>query len=87
MASALTIHSVDPTLSKRIAAMAKREGKSLNQTVKDALAEYFGLQTSRGSGKKRNGIMRHCGVLSAKDAEELRKAQSAFREVNPEDWG
>ena len=27
------------------------------------------------------------GVLSAKDAEELRKAQSAFREVNPEDWG
>ena len=51
MSSVLTIHSLDPVLSGRISSIAKRDGKSLNQTVKDALAEHFGLKPFKGVGK------------------------------------
>jgi hypothetical protein len=86
MSSVLTIHSMDPILSGRISALARREGKSLNQTVKDALAEHFGLKQKRGGQLRDNGIMSLCGILSHNDAEELRKAQEPFRTIDPEDW-
>ncbi len=85
MSEALTIHSLDPVLSGRISSAAKRNGKSLNQTVKDALAEHFGLKP-RGPRNTDNGIMSLCGVISHKDAEELRATLATFRTVNPEDW-
>jgi hypothetical protein len=86
MASVLTIHSIDPVLSGRISSLARREGKSLNQTVKDVLAEHFGLKPKHGGQPLDNGIMSLCGILSHKDADELRKAQEAFRTIDPEDW-
>ena len=81
MASVLTIHSIDPVLSGRISSLARREGKSLNQTVKDVLAEHFGLKPKHGGQPLDNGIMSLCGILSHKDADELRKAQEAFRRI------
>ena len=86
MASVLTIHALDPALSGRIASQARRDGKSLNQTVKDALAEHFGLKPAAGRTPADNGIMSLCGILPHGAANELRKAVSPFREVNPEDW-
>lgn len=86
MASVLTIHAMDPALSRRIASQARRSGKSLNQTVKDALAEHFGLKPGSGCVSGDNGIMSLCGKLRHEDADELRKAVAPFREVNPEDW-
>ena len=86
MASVLTIHAMDPALSRRISSKARREGKSLNQTVKDSLAEYFGLKPATGRTAADNGIMSLCGILSHDDAEELRRAVAPFREVHPEDW-
>ena len=86
MSSVLTIHSIDPVLSGRIYSLARREGKSLNQTVKDALAEHFGLKAGRASLPRDNGIMSLCGILPHKDAEDLRTAVAPFRTVNPEDW-
>lgn len=86
MSSVLTIHSLDPALSGRIASQARRNGKSLNQTVKDALAEHFGLKPTAGRVAGDNGIMSLCGTLRHEAAAELRKAVAPFREVNPEDW-
>ncbi len=87
MSSVLTIHSLDPVLSGRISSIAKRDGKSLNQTVKDALAEHFGLKPQSPRPRTTdNGIMSLCGILSHEDAQELRDTVAAFRVVNPEDW-
>ena len=85
MSAALTIHSLDPVLSGRISSAARRDGKSLNQTVKDALAEHFGLK-ARSPRANDNGIMSLCGILSHEDAQELRETLATFRTVNPEDW-
>lgn len=86
MSAALTIHSLDPVLSGRISSLAQREGKSLNQTVKDALAEHFGLKPRSSRVAADNGIMSLCGILSHEDAKELRETLADFRTVNPEDW-
>lgn len=85
MSATLTIHSVDPALSKRLLSLARREKKSLNQTVKDVLATHFGLRTG-GGGRSRNDIMRFCGVLTAADAKALRAAQEPFNRIDPEEW-
>ena len=86
MSAALTIHSLDPVLSGRISSLAKREGKSLNQTVKDALAEHFGLKPRSPRVAADNGIMSLCGILPHEDAKELRETLATLRAVNPEDW-
>lgn len=87
MPSVITVHAIDPALAKRISAKAKREGKSLNQTVKEALAVYFGTGSyGTAPRSQRNDIMSLCGILSRQDADDLRKAQSEFRKVHPEDW-
>ncbi len=83
MASVLTIHAMDPALSRRISSRARREGKSLNQTVKDALAESFGLKPGSSHTVADNGIMSLCGILPHDAADELRAAVAPFREVHP----
>lgn len=85
MPATLTIHAVDDPLSKRLAALAKREKKSLNQTMKDILAGHFGLRPS-GSARPKNDIMRFCGVLTPADAKALHKAQAPFGRIDPEEW-
>ena len=77
---------MDPVLSGRIASRARREGKSLNQTVKEALAESFGLKPAATRAAVDNGIMSLCGILPHGAAKELRAAVAPFRVVHPEDW-
>lgn len=85
MPATLTIHAIDDALSKRLVSLAKREKKSLNQTVKDVLADHFGLRPS-GAGRPKNDIMRFCGILAPEDAQALRKAQEPFGRIDPEEW-
>ena len=85
MPATLTLHAIDPALSKRLSARAQREGKSLNQTVKDILAGHLGLR-SAGTTAPRNDIMRFCGILTAGDAKILRDAQEPFSRIDPADW-
>ena len=85
MPATLTLHAIEPALSKRLAARARREGKSLNQTVKDILAGHLGLRPA-GTAEARNDIMRFCGILSKEDAQALHDAQAPFSRIDPEDW-
>ena len=84
MASTLTIRALDPVLSRRLGALAKRRRKSIDQTVKDILAGHFGLPAPSTAPK--NGIMRHCGTLTAADARALHAAQAPFERIDPADW-
>ena len=43
----MTLRGLDPQLAAKLRAEAKREGKSVNQTVLDALRKQFGLDKSR----------------------------------------
>ncbi len=43
----MTLRGLDPELAAKLREVAKREGKSMNQTVLDALRQQFGLDKSR----------------------------------------
>lgn len=84
MATTLTIRALDPDLSRRLGALAKRKRRTPGQMAKDILAGHFGLSESVAEPK--NGIMRHCGTLTAADARALRAAQAPFERIDPADW-
>lgn len=84
MASTLTIRALDPVLSRRLGALAKRRRKTPGQMARDILAGHFGLPSP--SGEPKNGIMRHCGTLTAADARALHAAQAPFERIDPADW-
>ena len=84
MTTTLTLHSMDETLSKRLRARAKREGKSLNQMAKELLASALGLSKTPAE-KRDNGIMAFCGILK-EGKEEWLKALEDTERIDPEDW-
>lgn len=43
----MTLRGLDPKLAARLREVARREGKSMNQTALDALRQQFGLDKSR----------------------------------------
>ncbi|MCE2449764.1 MAG: antitoxin [Candidatus Latescibacteria bacterium] len=43
----MTLRGLDPQLAAKLREVAEREGKSVNQTVLDALRRQFGLDKSR----------------------------------------
>ena len=47
MPSALTLHTLDATLSQSLAAYARRERKSLNQSAKELLSSALGISAPR----------------------------------------
>ncbi len=83
--AAITLHTLDDTLAKRLRATAKREGKSLNQTAKDLLASALGLKPTRRT-QVRNGLARFCGTLSDADANAIRETLKDFEKIDEEMW-
>jgi len=81
----ITIHAIEEPLARRLEATAKREGKSLNQTVKDILASSLGLRAAP-KAKVRNDLSRFCGALSDADAKALRENLKAFEQIDEEMW-
>ncbi len=43
MPAVLTLHALDPDLSRRLSSYAKKEKKSLNQSAKELLASALGI--------------------------------------------
>jgi hypothetical protein len=81
----LTIHSLDPAVDKRVRAKARREHKSLNQALKELLAESVGI-TAPTVRDHRADFKEFVGVWSEADAHEFAAASADFERIDAEDW-
>jgi hypothetical protein len=70
--STLTIHALDAVVEKRIRAKARRDGRSLNQTLKELLAVSVGASPSPVADH-RPDFAEFCGIWTA-DLEVVDKA-------------
>ncbi len=83
--NAITLHSLDEPLAKRLKATAERQGKSLNQTAKDLLAAALGLSNAPRRSAH-NGLGKFCGTLSDEDANRIRETLHDFDRIDEEMW-
>ena len=70
MPKTLTIHDLEPTTAKLLMVYARRQSKSLNQSVKDLLAVALGV-VPRPRMKVDNGLGRFRGCVDRKAASDL----------------
>jgi len=66
----MTIHAVDAAVEKRIRAKARKEGKSLNRTVKELLAERVGVGAP-SAADRRAEFAEFAGIWSEDDVPEF----------------
>lgn len=83
--STLTIHALDHSIEKRIRDKARRNGRSLNQTLKELLAASVGV-TAQPSADNRADFAEFCGIWTKKDAQDFCNAASDLDKVDREDW-
>lgn len=81
----ITIHNLDDPLNTLIREKAKNEGLSLNNTIKNLLAEALGLSRKKGESRK-NDFLDLCGVWSAEEVQEFNKQAGDFEKIDREDW-
>ena len=83
--STLTIHALDATVEKRIRSMAKRDGRSLNQTIKELLAVSTGVRPLPGADHRADFAEFH-GIWNMQDVQEFEAATADFEKVDEADW-
>lgn len=71
----LTVRDVSSKLAYSLQAEARRRGTSLNQTVKDLLAEILGIDSRAGFD---NGLSALAGTWTAEDLAEFEQATGVF---------
>lgn len=83
--STLTVHALEPRVEKRIRSKAKREGQSLNRTIKKLLAESVGVSSSP-QADHRDDFVEFLGEWNDQDAETFQNAVADFEKIDPSDW-
>ena len=81
----LTIHALEPAVEKRIRAKARREGKSLNQALKELLAASVGVGTKQPIDHKADFAEFH-GIWTDADKRAFESAIADLENVDPADW-
>ena len=83
--STLTIHALETDVEKRIRTKARRERKSLNQTLKELLAASVGVGLSPAADHRAD-FAEFCGIWTPKDASEFAAATADLETVEKDDW-
>jgi plasmid stability protein len=83
--STLTIHALDAVVEKRVRAKAKRDGRSLNQTLKELLAMSVGARPSPAADHRAD-FAEFCGIWTPQDAREFKAATADLETVDKADW-
>jgi plasmid stability protein len=83
--STLTIHALEPAVEKRIRSKAKRDGRSLNQTIKELLAASVGVRTHPETDHLEDFKEFH-GIWNQRDAQDFRATTVDFETIDQADW-
>lgn len=81
----LTIHALETAVEKRIRAKARRNGKSLNQTLKELLAASVGAGLAPAADHRADFVA-FCGIWTTKDAGDFEAATADLENVDKADW-
>ena len=81
----ITIHDLDKQLDMMIRKRARKDGKSLNKTIKNILEESLGIKKISGMNN-RDEFMDLFGIWNKKDADEFEKSVKDFKKIDKEDW-
>jgi plasmid stability protein len=81
----LTIHNIDNSLLSLLREKAKREDKSINQTVKEIMELSVGIKSQK-SVTCNAEFKDLCGVWSENDVREFENATGDFEKIDSEDW-
>ena len=86
MSSVLTLHAIDPVLSRRLSSYARRERKSLNQSAKELLASALGIVRRKAVTDHDAELAPFFGCLDEAAWARAKAAQKDFDRIEPEDW-
>jgi hypothetical protein len=81
----ITIHGLDARLYERIKEKAKRQGLSLNKTIKKLLEKSLGIDSHEKNGHRQD-FMDLFGVWPRDEVEEFAKSIEEFEQIDAEDW-
>jgi hypothetical protein len=81
----ITIHGLDEPLEAMIEEKARKEGLSLNKTVKMLLRQALGLEPG-GNGDRKADFSEFSGVWSKADVREFEEKTRDLRKVDSRDW-
>ena len=85
MMKSISIHGLDDRISKKIDEKAKREGLSLNRTIKNLLEDALGLKSQK-TKDHRDDFIEFLGVWSEEEAKAFEESIRDFERIDPEDW-
>ena len=86
MPAVLSLHALDPVLSRRLSAYAKRERKSLNQSAKELLASALGIVRRKAATDHDAELAPFFGCLDDATWARAKAVQKDFERIDPEDW-
>jgi hypothetical protein len=81
----ITIHGLDAKLYERIKDKAKRQGLSLNKTIKNLLEKSLGIRHHDGTDH-REDFVEFSGVWTETEAKGFARAIENFEKIDPGDW-
>ena len=81
----ITIHGLDETLDRLIKKKAKKQGSSLNKTIKGLLEESLGLQKKNNSDHRAD-FLDLFGVWTKKESEQFMTSTKELEKTDKEDW-
>ena len=86
MADVLTLHALDPALSKGLAAYARRERKSMNQSAKELLSSALGLSGRKPVTNHDADLAQLFGCIDDETWKKAKTVLKDFEHVDEEDW-
>lgn len=86
MPAVLTLHALDPDLSRRLSSYAKKEKKSLNQSAKELLASALGIVRRKNATDHDAELAPFFGCLDDAVWARAKEAQKDFDRIEAEDW-
>ncbi len=81
----ITIHGLDDPLNTLIREEAKKQGMSLNKTIKKLLAESLGIATTSNDDHKKD-FLDLFGTWRPEEARDFARRLGDFEKIDSEDW-
>jgi len=81
----LTIHNIEEPLLAMLREKAKKDEKSINQTVKEMIERSVGVKVS-SPDSHRSEFEGFSGAWSKGDVQEFEKATRDFEKIDKDDW-
>ena len=82
----ITVRGLDPELEEKLKQAARKDGKSVNQVVLDALKKQFGLEKERRFTTVHRDMDHLFGRWSEEEFEQIQGKIDSERKVDEELW-